>query len=167
MAALRAVGEGSWHRLAAFSAEVPEKGRAEVGSNGQKPPTVLQTFTVPLTMVKKDLESWLEPVKAGYRQLTQESQAVRLVTIKELEAMIMEGYQTMELAPSKLVTTVKSPNGKRKARIVICGNLVTKAHEDGNKAQATPVPAADLYAGGADATAIRCMVRKTAGTWES
>ena len=44
--------------------------------------------------------------------------------VKELEAM--EGYQTMELAPSKFVTTVKSPNGKRKARIVICGNLVTK-----------------------------------------
>ena len=69
----------------------------------------------------------------------------------------MEGYQTMELAPSKLVTTVKSPNGKRKARIVICGNLVTKAHGDGNKTQAAPVPAANLYAGRADATAIRCI----------
>ena len=157
MVGLRAVGEGSWHRLAALSAEVPEKGKAEGGGDGQKPPTVLQTYTVPLTMIMKDLESWLEPIKVEYRQQTQESQAVRPVTVKELEAM--EGYQTMALAPSKLVTTVKSPNGKRKARIVICGNLVTKAHEDGNKTQATLVPAA---AGGADATAIRCMVRKTA-----
>ena len=40
--------------------------------------------------------------------------------------------------------------------------MVTKAHEDGNRPQAASVPAADLYAGGADATAIRCMVRKTA-----
>ena len=44
-----------------------------------------------------------------------------------------KAIKDMELAPSKLVATVKSPNGKRKARIVICGNLVTKAHEDGNK----------------------------------
>jgi len=74
--------EGSWHKLAALSAEVPEKGRAEGGSDGQKPPTVLQTYTVPLKMVKKDLESWLEPIKAEYRQLTQESQAVRPVKSK-------------------------------------------------------------------------------------
>ncbi|CAL1167089.1 unnamed protein product [Cladocopium goreaui] len=125
-----------------------------------RPPTVLQTYTIPLTMVKRDMESWIEPIKAEYNPLVYESQAVKPVKLSELEAM--EGYQDMELAPSKLVATVKSPNGKRKARIVICGNLVTKAHEDGNKTQATPVTAADLYAGGADATAIRCMVRKTA-----
>ena len=82
MAALRAAGDGSWHKLAALSAEVPEKGRAEGGSDGQKPPTVLQTYTVHLTMVKKDLESWLEPIKAEHRQLTQESQAVRPVKSK-------------------------------------------------------------------------------------
>ena len=74
--------EGSWHKLAALSAEVPEKRRAEGGSDGQKLPTVLQTYTVPLKMVKKDLESWLEPIKAEYRQLTQESQAVRPVKSK-------------------------------------------------------------------------------------
>ena len=39
---------------------------------------------------------------------------------------------------------------------------MTKAHKDGDKTQATPVPAEDLYAGGADATATRCMVKKTA-----
>ena len=125
-----------------------------------RPPTVLQTYTIPLTMVKRDMESWIEPIKAEYNQLVYESQAVKPVKLSELEAM--EGYQDMELAPSKLVTTVKSPNGKHKARIVICGNLVTKAHEDGSRPKAASVPAADLYAGGADATAIRCMVRKTA-----
>ena len=160
IAALTAAGEGGCPKIAAFSTEVPGEGGNEGCSKGQKPPTVLQTYTVPLAMVKADLEAWLEPIKAEYRQLTQESRAVRPVTVKELEAM--EGYQTMELAPSKLVTTVKSPNGKHKARIVICGNLVTKAHEDGNRPQTASVPAADLYAGGADATAIRCMVRKTA-----
>ncbi|CAL1144277.1 unnamed protein product [Cladocopium goreaui] len=86
-----------------------------------RPPTVLQTYTIPLTMVKRDMESWIEPIKAEYNQLVYESQAVKPVKLSELEA-----------------------------------------HEDGNKTQATPVTAADLYAGGADATAIRCMVRKTA-----
>ncbi|CAL1162674.1 unnamed protein product [Cladocopium goreaui] len=86
-----------------------------------RPPTVLQTYTIPLTMVKRDMESWIEPIKAEYNPLVYESQAVKPVKLSELEA-----------------------------------------HEDGNKTQATPVTAADLYAGGADATAIRCMVRKTA-----
>lgn len=30
----------------------------------------------------------------------------------------------MELVPGKLVTTVKAPFGKRRARVVICGNMI-------------------------------------------
>ena len=60
--ALRAAGEGNWHRLAPLLMEISEKGKAEGGSEGQKPPTVLQTYTVALTTAK-DLESWLGPVK--------------------------------------------------------------------------------------------------------
>lgn len=71
-------------------------------------------------MVKRDLESWIEPIKAEYNQLVYESQAVKPVKLSDLEAM--EGYQDMELAPSKLVTTVKSPNGKHKARMREFGN---------------------------------------------
>jgi hypothetical protein len=146
-------------RMAALAA--PDQSQGDQGhQEGCKPPTVLQTYTVPLAAVKQNLDDWVGPIKAEYHQLVTESGAVKPVTLQELEKM--PGYRDMELAPSKLVATVKSPNGKRKARIVICGNLVTKAHEDGNKTQATPVTAADLYAGGADATAIRCMVRKTA-----
>ena len=117
-------------RIAALSTD-GQPGNENQGVS--RPPTVLQTYTIPLAMVKRDLESWIEPIKAEYNQLLYESQAVKPVKLSDLEAM--EGYQDMELAPSKLVTTVKSPNGKHKARIVICGNLVTKAHEDGNRPQ--------------------------------
>eukprot|EP00435_Cladocopium_sp_Y103_P049706 s1782_g15.t1 len=92
-------------------AAVPEKEGAEGGKDGQRPPTVLQTYAVPLAMVKTDLDSWIESIKAEYRQLVHESQAVKPIHVKELERM--EGYKDMELAPSKLVTTVKSPNGKQ------------------------------------------------------
>ena len=79
---------------------------------------------MPVAAVKQNLDDWVGPIKAEYHQLVTESSAVKPVTLQELEKM--PGYRDMELAPSKLVTTVKSPNGKRKARIVICGNLVTK-----------------------------------------
>ena len=64
----------------------------------------------------------------------------------------------MELAPAMLVPTVKSPHG---ARVVICGNHLTKVNEDENaKASDSKDPDLfSLYAGGADATALRCMMR--------
>ena len=46
-----------------------------------RPPTVLQTYTIPLTMVKRDMESWIEPIKAEYNQLVYESQAVKPVKL--------------------------------------------------------------------------------------
>ena len=148
-------------RMAAMSmAEQAEHPKDDqVPKDGGKPPTVLQTYTVPLAAVKQNLDDWIGPIKAEYDQLVSESRAVKPVTLQELERM--PGYQNMELAPSKLVTTVKAPHGKHKARIVICGNLVTSAQGDKPKEQ---VDRSELYAGGADATAIRCMVRKTAMT---
>jgi len=110
-------------RMAALAA--PDQSQGDQGhQEGCKPPTVLQTYTVPLAAVKQNFDDWVGPIKAEYHQLVTESSAVKPVTLQELEKM--PGYRDMELAPSKLVTTVKSPNGKRKARIVICGNLVTK-----------------------------------------
>ena len=82
-------------RIAALSTD-GQPGKENQG--GSRPPTVLQTYTIPLAMVKRDLDSWIEPIKAEYNQLVHESQAVKPVKLSELEAM--EGYQDMELAPS-------------------------------------------------------------------
>ena len=50
------------------------------------------------------------------------SGTIRRVKVEQLTDE--PGYDRMEVAPSKIVPTIKSPSGKRKARIVICGNMV-------------------------------------------
>ena len=69
----------------------------------------------------------------------------------------------MELAPAMLVPTVKSPHGRLRARAVICGNHLTKVNED-NDTPAGEMKSKDqapysLYAGGADGTTLRCLMR--------
>ena len=64
-----------------------------------------------------------------------------------------------------LVPTVKSPHGRHRARVVICGNHLFRP--DGDKAvdpltaQQSNAPFS-LYAGGADGTALRTLLRKSA-----
>ena len=60
---------------------------------------------------------------------------------------------------AKLVTTIKAPHGRHRARVVICGNMLTAMN--GDKEQ-TPVDKKDNYASGVDGTAIRCVLRKAA-----
>ena len=56
--------------------------------------------------------------------------AVRPVKVKDL--INEPGYEEMLVVPSKVVPTVKAPDARKKARIVLCGNLVedtSKRHE--------------------------------------
>ena len=158
---------------------------------------VLQTYTVSLAEVKKDINLWKEPLQAEMEALVS-SGTIRRVKVDQL--VDEPGYDRMEVAPAKIVPTIKSPSGKRKARIVICGNMVHPAghvkpsqlpdgvhgcHRPHGAASPTalnlgdgkdpnghgadrpggggPAAAADLYAGGDDATALRCVLRKAAG----
>ena len=158
---------------------------------------VLQTYTVSLTEVKKDINLWKEPLQAEMEALVS-SGTIRRVRVDQL--VDEPGYDRMEVAPAKIVPTIKSPSGKRKARIVICGNMVHPAGhvkpshlpdggdhgchrprgvaspaqspgdgkdpeggETGKPGGGGPAAAADLYAGGVDATALRCVLRKAAG----
>jgi len=85
---------------------------------------VLQTYTVSLTEVKKDINLWKEPLQAEMEALVS-SGTIRRVRVDQL--VDEPGYDRMEVAPAKIVPTIKSPSGKRKARIVICGNMVHPA----------------------------------------
>ena len=85
---------------------------------------VLQTYTVSLTEVKKDIHLWKEPLQAEMEALVS-SGTIRRVRVDQL--VDEPGYDKMEVAPAKIVPTIKSPSGKRKARIVICGNMVHPA----------------------------------------
>ena len=63
--------------------------------------------------------------------------------------------------PGKAVYTVKAPDGKKKCRLVVCGNfldprsgVVTNTAEQQAKRGKDP----DLYAGGADSIALRAAL---------
>ena len=116
---------------------------------------VLQTYTVPLQTVRQNLADWVEPMRDEYKSLVSSTGTV--TPIMEHELKRMPEFQHAELAPCKLVTTVKAPHGKRRARVVVCGNLVMGV--DGKPPQS---PEHSTYAEGADATTIRALLRKSA-----
>ena len=187
-------------RLAALSKEVNDPVSSQVPLDVSDPPgharAVLQTYTVSLAEVKRDIALWKEPLQAELEALVN-SGTIRRVKLEQLACE--PGYDRMEVAPAKVVPTIKSPSGKRKARIVICGNMVHPAGhvkapqlpDDGDQGREDPhgdlplpsqgpggrghgsggdrgggssqATTADLYAGGVDATALRCVLRKSAG----
>ena len=57
----------------------------------------------------------------------------------------------VEKIPGKLVATRKAPSGKRKVRIVACGNFLEKPLGE---------PSESISAGGADALLIRIQLRQ-------
>ena len=108
---------------------------------------VLQTVTMSLSDVKKDLDSWIPAMRAEYESLTRETAAVLPVDVRSLNP------QEVEFVPGKLVCVVKAgPNGgKKKCRGVICGNMM----------ESDPSPLG-VYASGADGTLIRTVLRHAA-----
>ena len=176
--------------------EVPGDGHPFEGPD--RASAVLQTYTVSLAEVKRDINLWKEPLQAELEALVGTGTIRR---VKQSRLSQEPGYDRMEVAPAKSVPTIKSPSGKRKARIVICGNLVHQADHvrnvqmpdqemeisDGTGLRAPQCgkgdepggnpgggpdgngppdqsAASDLYAGGVDATALRCVLRKAAAS---
>ena len=176
--------------------EVPGDGHPFEGPDRAR--AVLQTYTVSLAEVKRDINLWKEPLQAELEALVGTGTIRR---VKQSQLSQEPGYDRMEVAPAKIVPTIKSPSGKRKARIVICGNLVHQADHvrnvqmpdqemeisDGTGLRAPQCgkgdepggnpgggpdgngppdqsAASDLYAGGVDATALRCVLRKAAAS---
>ena len=128
-------------------------------------PTVLQTYTVPLQQVRKELELWKQPLLDEYKSLTEITGALKVTTEEELRKD--PRYHQMEVAPAMLVPTIKSPHGRRRARIVICGNRIEAKNPDKQHEGDGPLggPGGALfanYAGGADGVLLRSMLRKAA-----
>ena len=84
--------------------------------------------------------------KAEMSSLFEAKQALTKVAEKEVERLLSEGA---ELIPAKLVCTVKpevhTPQGRKKVRIVVCGNFAECDDVDKN----------DLFASGANAVSLR------------
>ena len=83
---------------------------------------VLQTRMVGQAEVMKNREEWLPAIKAEMQSLLEEKKAVRIVSQGEAKAMMEDPKIKVEVMPGKMVTTIKAPAGKKKCRLVICGN---------------------------------------------
>ncbi|CAK9036004.1 unnamed protein product [Durusdinium trenchii] len=148
----------SWRMAALQAAGGSGKGEE------QKPSLVLQTYTVSLAQVRRELHKWVEPFKDEYVSLSTTTGAIFPTTEEALKKD--PRYPWREEAPAMLVPTVKSPHGRHRARVVICGNHLTKSQVETKavsplEASSTSSPF-ELYAGGADATVLRALLRKSA-----
>ena len=109
-----------WSKIAAMNDETT----TGVGTFS-RPSTVLQTYTVPLQQVRRELGKWKEPLTDEYLSLTSNTKALRPTTTEALK--LHPNYAEMEVAPAMVIPTVKAPFGKHRARMVICGNRVELA----------------------------------------
>ena len=133
---------------------------------------VLQTYTVPLAQVRRELKDWIPSLEYEVNSLEKTTRAVRPIQVQDLKEE--PGYNEMLVVPSKLVPTVKAPDGKKRSRIVLCGNLVEdtsarlQAHSGENDAGGgdsggkPPGKSFELYASGIIGSSLRCALRKAA-----
>ena len=105
---------------------------------------VLQTKIVSPAEVKRCHEAWKDAIQAEIKSLFETKQALKVVEGEEAKRMIKE--QQIQALPSKLVFTLKpdpqNPRGKKKCRIVACGNFAKEEQMD-------------CFASGTDATTLR------------
>ena len=140
-------------------AAVKNEAGLELQDPGAPPPAVLQTYAVPLQRVRQELAAWVPPMTDEYQSLIEGTRTLSPTTMEELEQDPL--YEAMEVAPGMLVPTIKAPHGKKRARIVVCGNRL-EALDGSGAATSGKEEAQNLYAGGADGTTIRCLLRKAA-----
>ena len=127
------------------------------GTTGVHP--VLQTYTVGLSKIRRNIDQWKPAIQKELESLFDLTKALQKITVDELQDM--PGGNEAEQAPAKIVSTVKAPDGRKKIRIVICGNLVQSAAETNPSTDAKDL-SNPLYAGGLDGTALRAIARKAA-----
>ena len=108
-------------------------------------PEVLQTRTVSMEEVKRELSVWVEPFRKEVEHLT--GGPVSRMTAQEFQALKNSGAE-MQVIPMKMVATRKPT--KLKGRIVACGNLAQEYAHD------------DISAGGACAVAVRTAIHVAA-----
>ena len=87
---------------------------------------VLQTRTVPLEEIRRDLQGWTEAFRKEVDMLM--AGPVSRITKQEYQQLCSQGIP-METLPTKMVATVKIV-GRRKGRIVVCGNFASEKASD-------------------------------------
>ena len=142
----------------------PELARLEAKEDGgstcdvprtpsQPEPEVLHTHSVPLSEVVRDLRAWHPALLEEFNSVLTTHRAIRPVSKEELKSLERSGREVLYV-PGKLVATVKAGTGKRKARIVACGNFLNR-----ERAQGSPtLSKGDIFAAGLDSLALRAQL---------
>ena len=108
----------------------------------------LQTRTISLNEVKKSLPLWVPPLKDEIQNFDS-NQAIHRVSEVEALSLIKEAEsngQRAEIIPGMGVFTRKAGDGRRRARIVCCGNYMESRSGE------------EVYASGADSTQLRATL---------
>ncbi|CAE7523117.1 RE1, partial [Symbiodinium necroappetens] len=117
----------------------------------------LQSKIISQEQVRKEMTKWCGPLQEEYDNLTKDSGTVRALTDQEFSELLNDTSIALELIPGKGVYVHKS-TGRRRARIVCCGN-----HQSGESHSKS-----ELFASGIGGEGIRMLVRRAAmrGDWD-
>ena len=121
-------------------------------STSKDDPPPLQTRIVSQDQVRREPHLWCGPLSEEHESLTQRTEAVEDITEAQYSELVKDEQISVELIPGKVVYTHKS-SGRRKARIVGCGNFC-QSDADSHKE--------DLFASGVGSESIRMLVRRAA-----
>ena len=133
--------------------EVVAKLRKMVDENPEE--EVLQTKIVGMSDILANQEEWKKVIQAELTSLLEDKEALRPLQGSQKEEFFGKAQREgrkIEIVPGKLVSTIKPGpgQGKKKARIVACGNFTNRDAQE------------DLYASTGDAVVLRLMLKVAA-----
>ena len=114
-------------------------------------PPPLQTKIIGADQVRREPEKWVPSMIEEYQSLVSRTGAVQELSDSDYKRLLEDPTVALEVIPGKLVYVHKS-SGRRKSRIVGCGNYCQGGSNERN----------ELYASGAGAESLRLMIRKCA-----
>ena len=117
-----------------------------------QPAQVLQTVAVSHAEVLKNVEEWRAPASEELGSIFDIHRTLRKITDEDV-ARFKEAGDTVEYLPSKALFQVKAGQGRKKVRVVACGNFAENA---GSKSKELRF---QNYAGGADTLSLRCHMK--------
>ena len=139
-----------WIKMLTTLQEERDKLEEEIKAEKGKEEEVLQGRTVSNQEVRMNFEEWREPIQKELDTLLGNGALVPIDKEKR-DQMIREHESTMECIPAKIVAVIKA-GGRRKARLVACGNYAITDH----------ITQEEKTASGADIVSLRTMVRLAA-----
>ena len=114
---------------------------------------MLQTRIVGNSEVVREPEKWKDAINKELNGNLM-GKAIHRLSPEEVKELTNTFDGRVEIVPGKAIHSIKAPDGRRKCRIVVCGNYLG---EDGLPADPTAKKKRDpaYYASGADVTALR------------